>query len=325
MFQQKDAHGNLLKKSTVFLTIISMSPSVSEGRAINGIYMVSALEVFRGKSVAAGAAKYTDSLVHAVLKAYDRSCSDATESTDLFVSSIGWQNVCPDGSTKPLQQIIRLHKSPAIQHDLSTASDDWCFVADPTQVTYQFAHDPSIAQFAASVVRDDEKPLQPVPAPNDLEEQELQKLSPQQRRALSQEIGKAHRGMGHPNHSRFLRILKLGGASPATMALAKMYSCSQCKENTRPKPWRRASPPRELKFNEVVGIDTFTVKHFDHSIKCLNIICWGTRYQMVILLQGERTADARAAYRQWVSEGTQTRSGHGISKGFPLSLFNRRH
>jgi hypothetical protein len=141
---------------------------------------------------------------------------------------------------------------------------------------------------------------QPVPAPNDLEEQELQKLSPQQRRALSQEIDKAHGGMGLPNHSRFLRILKLGGASPATMALAKMYSCSQCKENTRPKPWRRASPPRELKFNEVVGIDTFTVKHFDHSIKCLNIICWGTRYQMVILLQGERTADARAAYRQWV-------------------------
>ena len=64
-------------------------------------------------------------------------------------------------SGNPLQQIIRLQKSPEIQHDLSTASDDWCFVADPTQVTYQFAHGPSVAQFAASVVRGDEMPLQP--------------------------------------------------------------------------------------------------------------------------------------------------------------------
>eukprot|EP00435_Cladocopium_sp_Y103_P070350 s367_g35.t1 len=182
---------------------------------------------------------------------------------------------------------------------MTNASDEWSFISDPTQVTYKFEHANSFAQFAANVLRDDEMPLHSVPPPNEEEDQALQQLSPQQRKALAYEIDKAHKGMGHPHHSRFLRILKLGGASNATMALAKMYECSQCRENARPKPWRRAAPPRELKFNEVVGIDTFTLKHFDHSIKCLNVICWGTRYQMVIPLQGEKASDARAAYRQW--------------------------
>eukprot|EP00435_Cladocopium_sp_Y103_P016165 s1568_g4.t1 len=191
---------------------------------------------------------------------------------------------------------------PSFSDVFSNASSELpCFVSDPTQVEYQFEHEPALAQFAVNVLREeDNMPLQPIPSPNEQEEQELQQLSPQQRKLLSQEIDKAHKGMGHPNHDRFLRILKLGGASNATLALAKMYSCSQCRENKRPKPWRRAAPPRELQFNEVVGIDTFTVKHFDHSIKCLNIICWGTRYQMVVPLQGERAADARAAYRQWI-------------------------
>eukprot|EP00435_Cladocopium_sp_Y103_P044561 s170_g12.t1 len=208
--------------------------------------------------------------------------------------------VAEDAKNLPLQQNIRLHRVSSSPENHVSNSDDWCFVSDPTEVTYEFEHDPSVAQFAANVLRDDEMPLQSVPSPNEAEEQELQQLSPQQRKMLSQEIDRAHKGMGHPNHDRFLRILKLGGASLATMALAKMYSCSQCRENTRPKPWRRAAPPRELQFNEVVGIDTFTVKHFDHSIKCLNVICCGTRYQMVIPLQGERASDARAAYRQWV-------------------------
>ena len=295
MFQQKDALGNLLKKSTGFLTNNKYIAKCLQRTCNRKHQHGQCVGSIKGKSVASSAAKYTNSLVHAVLKAYDLSCSDTEASADILMSTVDWQYVCPDGSNRPIQQVIRFQKIPEVSEFSENASDNWCFVADPTQVTYQF--EPVIA---ANVIRDEEVPLQNVAAPNEIEEQALQQLSPPQRRALSHEIDKAHRGMGHPNHSRFLRILKLGGASPATMALAKMYSCSQCRENTRPKPWRRAAPPRELKFNEVVGIDTFTVKHFDHSIKCLNIICWGTRYQMVIPLQGERAADARAAYRQWV-------------------------
>ena len=90
------------------------------------------------------------------------------------------------------------------------------------------------------------------------------------------------------------------GTTKATLGLAKSFECSQCKENSRPKPWRRAAPPRELEFNQVVGVDTVTVKKFDTSIKCLNIICWGTRYQMIVPLAGTKAADVRSAYRTWV-------------------------
>eukprot|EP00435_Cladocopium_sp_Y103_P073668 s52_g44.t1 len=299
MFQQRDANGSFLRKRTGFLTnnkmIARCLQKSCHGRHTHGQCVGS----IHGKSVAAGAARYTNSLVHAVLKAYSKSCSNQDCQQELYLSSVEWQHVCPDGTNQPLQHTIRLHRASVPQDLHESASDDWCFVSNPTEVTYQFEHASSVAQFAVNVLRD-EMPLQPVPAPNELEEQELQQLSPQQRRALNQEIDKAHKGMGHPNHDRFLRILKLGGASNATLALAKMYKRSQCKENTRPKPWRRSAPPRELQFNEVVGVDTFTVKHFDHSIKCLNIICWGTRYQMVVPLQGESAAHARAAYRQWV-------------------------
>lgn len=68
---------------------------------------------------------------------------------------------------------------------------------------------------------------------------------------INEELTKAHRGMGHPNMDRFIGILRLGKASASTIGLAKEFSCSQCESNARPKPWRRAAPPRELRFNEM--------------------------------------------------------------------------
>ena len=132
------------------------------------------------------------------------------------------------------------------------------------------------------------------------ESMEVEDLPAPRRRSLLREIEKAHKGMGHPHQDRFLRILKAGGASPPICSLAKTYVCSQCHENQRPKPWRRAAPPRDLAFNEVVGIDCLTVKHFSIPIKCLNIEDWGTRYQMIVPLPSASAVDVRNAYRQWV-------------------------
>ena len=61
-----------------------------------------------------------------------------------------------------------------------------------------------------------------------------------------------------------------------------------------------AAPPRELEFNQVVGIDTVTIKHHDVIIKCINIVCWGTRYHMIIPLAGTKAIDVRTPYRTWV-------------------------
>lgn len=138
------------------------------------------------------------------------------------------------------------------------------------------------------------------PALSEEQDQAVQMLSPAQRKALMTEIEKAHRGMGHPNQQRFLRILKLGRATAAAIGLAKTFQCSQCKESSRPRPWRRSAPPRELAFKEVVRIETVTGKHYNHNIQCLNIVYWGTRYQMITPLQGSKAFDARVAYPQWV-------------------------
>ena len=300
MFNQRDANGNLLRKRTGFLTNNKYIARCLRKECNGAHHHGQCVDSVNGRSVAAGAARYTLPLIHAVLRAYQKSCADEESQRELFLSNIDWQYTCPDGRIQALQKTVRLFNPQTDSSLNSKTCSESGLLSDPTQVTCEFEPDSSLAQFAANVLRDEEMPEQPKLTPTELEDQELQQLSPQQRTALSRELDRAHKGMGHPNHDRFLRILRMGGASNATMALAKMYSCSQCRENTRPKPWRRAAPPRELQFNEVVGIDTFTLKHFDHSIKCLNIICWGTRYQMIIPLPGERAADARAAYRQWV-------------------------
>ena len=85
----------------------------------------------------------------------------------------------------------------------------------------------SVEQFAVS-----HQPL------TEQESQAVEQLSPDQRRMIRNELTKAHRGMGHPNADRFVRILKLGGASAATLGLAKSFRCSQRKANSRPKTWR---------------------------------------------------------------------------------------
>ena len=173
---------------------------------------------------------------------------------------------------------------------------------NPTERHVQFLDEPLVEQFAVDAVANVEASIssQPVTDEESQAVEQLEQLAPDQRRTLRNEVAKAHRGMRHPNHDRFLRILRLGGASLATIGIAKTFECSQCKEDTRPKPWRRAAPPRELEFNQVVGVDTVTIKHHDVSIKCLNIVCWGTRYQMIIPLSGLTAAHVRSAYRNWV-------------------------
>ena len=98
-----------------------------------------------------------------------------------------------------------------------------------------------------------------------------------------------------------LKILKAGNASKAVCQIARDFTCATCLESSRPKPWRLAAPPRELPFNEVVGVDLITLKLRDISVHCLNIICWGTRYQMVIPPTGTKSQDVRNAYRHWTT------------------------
>ena len=135
-------------------------------------------------------------------------------------------------------------------------------------------------------------------APDD---EEVGEINAERRQRIMNEIRAIHQGLGHPCLSHLLKILRAGKASKAVCQIAKEFRCATCEESARPKPWRRAAPPRDIPFNEVVGVDLLTVKHGEFSVQCLNIIDWGTRYQMVLPLSGATSHDVRTAYRTWTT------------------------
>jgi hypothetical protein len=294
MFGQKDLESQPIRKRTGFLTNHA-NIAAALRRTCKGMHTHQpCVGVTHGKSRASQAARYPIALIDAVLRAFAKNGRHPDDLRDVQISSIHWTQSCPDGSSRDVRFTHTYHSS----HDQGELMHV-AITMDPTDRQVQFLDEPSIEQFAAEAVAnvDSSIPHQPI---TEEESQAVEQLSPDQRRALRTEVMKAHRGMGHPHHDRFLRILRLGGASLATLGIAKSFECSQCKEDVRPKPWRRAAPPRELEFNQVLGVDTVTVKHHDVSIKCLNLVCWGTRYQMIIPLANLTAAHVRSAYRTWI-------------------------
>ena len=66
--------------------------------------------------------------------------------------------------------------------------------------------------------------------PADLQEDMVQKI-PQ---TMWRQARKAHVGLGHPGQKTFLRMLKLGGASPAVLEYSRAWQCPVCAESVRP-------------------------------------------------------------------------------------------
>lgn len=296
MFGQQDREGHYIRKRTGFLTNNSHVASALRRTCKNAHRHQPCVGQSKGFARASQAARYTSSLVNAVLRAYARSCKSSEELQVYHMSHVQCEYRCPDGSMQPIQITHTLRSSHSMNEHSHPESQ---MSVDPVDVQVQFINANSLHQFALDEVAVAES-SGTMPELSEIENQEVQQLSPLQRKTINGELQRAHRGMGHPHHDRFLRILRLGGASSAVLGLAKLYECSQCKESARPKPWRRAAPPRELSFNQVVGVDTLTVKHHEVSVRCLNIICWGTRYQMIVPLPGDKASDARAAYRTWL-------------------------
>ena len=78
--------------------------------------------------------------------------------------------------------------------------------------------------------------------------------------------------------------------------------CDVCAENVQPKLPRPAIPRHVLGFNERGFLDILSLPHWGdatRSVKCLNIVCQGTLFQMIIPLWSGTTAlDVRRAYRE---------------------------
>ena len=171
------------------------------------------------------------------------------------------------------------------------------------------------------IVEEPEPDQSDVPSSQEVQD-EIANVSANRRKSLMQEIQKVHRGLCHPRNDNLLRILRRGRASPLIIALAKEFRCSVRIEHKQPKPWRRAAPPRQLSFNQVVGVDTPTLRHFDKSVHCLNIVHWGTRFQQIIPINSKHASSIRQAYRGWVKMFGAPRVIQILEKSFGVSLRN---
>ena len=122
-------------------------------------------------------------------------------------------------------------------------------------------------------------------------------------RPLSMEhlVRRAHEGLGHPGNDRLARILKSAGARPDAIKFAKELKCAVCEQHQKTRPPRQAAPPKELQVNSVVGIDTVYLPTWSGRTRpALNIVCWATRFQLVVPISGPNPLAARRAYLQWV-------------------------
>lgn len=91
--------------------------------------------------------------------------------------------------------------------------------------------------------------------------------------SLGKLFQRAYEGLGHPNNDRFVRILKYVNAKPNMIEDAKKFQCSLCQRYQQVRPARQAVPPKELDFNNCVGVDVVYLPLPNGKMKSnLNII-----------------------------------------------------
>ena len=117
---------------------------------------------------------------------------------------------------------------------------------------------------------------------------------------LERLVRRAHEGLGHPETERFVRILRHGKAPQAAIDIAKSLQCFVCQTYKLPDPARRGVPPRETTaVNDMIGLDTVHLRdHQNNAAPALNIVDWGSHFQLVIPLRQETSEAVREAYRQ---------------------------
>ena len=114
-------------------------------------------------------------------------------------------------------------------------------------------------------------------------------------------LHRAHVGMGHPSPDRFVRILRYAKAKPEVIEAAKRLKCSVCQRHAQVRPARRSAPPKELSFNECVGVDVvFLPTLGNRSRPALNVIDWSSKFQLMIPLPNKKPGQVREAYRHWL-------------------------
>ncbi|CAE7244327.1 RE1 [Symbiodinium sp. KB8] len=113
---------------------------------------------------------------------------------------------------------------------------------------------------------------------------------PQPRPEVASSLRRLHQNLGHPAVSDLTRHLRLAGAGPEVVAAAKNMTCEVCRRAQQGKSPKPATLPTTTSFNEIIGVDAFTVYDCQgKKLEMFSIYDYGTSYHIVGELPGHST------------------------------------
>ena len=77
---------------------------------------------------------------------------------------------------------------------------------------------------------------------NEIPEGERREILDEVPGKIRRQVRKTHRGFGHPGRETMLRMMRLGGASPAAIRYARVWQCPVCAQIASPPKMMTASP-----------------------------------------------------------------------------------
>lgn len=115
---------------------------------------------------------------------------------------------------------------------------------------------------------------------------------------------KVHLSVGHPQNQEFIRFLRAARVRGDLVKwVAKEFRCDVCEANRHPKVPRPTAIPRAYQPNRVLGLDIFYIPGpggESNNTPVLNILDWGTNFQMCEVLKGKLPSEVWGAYfRVW--------------------------
>ena len=113
-------------------------------------------------------------------------------------------------------------------------------------------------------------------------------------------VMRVHRAVGHPQDREFIRFLRAARVRGEIVQWAsKNFKCDVCESKRHPKAPRPTALPRAYQPNRVLGLDLFYVPapgNGKQTVPVLNILDWGTNYQMCEVLSGKSPNEVWEAY-----------------------------
>ena len=110
-------------------------------------------------------------------------------------------------------------------------------------------------------------------------------------------LRRLHQNLGHPRKEDLLRHLRLAGCDAGILKAVKGMRCEVCESTQGPKVARPSTLPHLYNFNDCVGGDILYVHDVnDKKHTFLNIVDWGTTYQVVVRLPGTKAEHLEKAF-----------------------------